>query len=62
MSIDQAKGLQKDLKEAQKALNLLTPLHLLYLVIPYDSYMSLFYSPLSFAAAVSHQYYSFFLL
>ncbi|KAF4519180.1 hypothetical protein B566_EDAN008243 [Ephemera danica] len=51
LSVSRAEALQADLKQAQGGLNLLTPLHLLYVVTPPDLVNSTRFSPLAFATA-----------
>lgn len=50
--MDHAKNLLQDLSKAQEALNLLTPLHLLYLIISPDRAERTRFSAVIFAAVV----------
>jgi hypothetical protein len=53
LTMDHAKNLLEDLSKAQGSLNLLTPLHLLYLIIPPDRAEKTRFSPQVFARVVS---------
>jgi hypothetical protein len=54
--MDHAKNLLKDLSKAQEALNLLTPLHLLYLIISPDRAERTRFSAAVFAAVVRFEF------